>query len=395
LDKSGGKEFDVAKVDDLEAWRNTAKAAQGTLPASSATAAEWNFAVGAGADLFQKLSSAPTKLGHVARIFVGLQTSADSVFLFKEFRTAGKSLMKVVSKEIGKELEVEKALLKPVVRSGDIGRYWATPRALVLFPYVLDRDATLIPETELRKRFPNTWDYLLTNKALLAAREHGKFRKTGWYQLYPKNLTGWQEPKIMVPYMVRRLCATYDEEGLYFVNVTTGGFAVTVDTEIASMKYVTGLLNSRLLDWFIRNVTTTFHGGYFAANKQFIEQLPIRTIDFSDPADKARHDRMVELVERMLELHKRKARCSGDVSSPKSPGEHRAAAAIYDRRFGERSSPLQHFGEHSSPLQHFGEHSSPLQLEREIAATDREIDELVYELYGITEEERKIIEGAL
>jgi hypothetical protein len=72
-------------------------------------------------------------------------------------------------------------------------------------------------------------------------------------------------------------------------------------------------------------------------------------------------DRMVELVERMLELHKRKARCSGDVSSPKSPGEH----------------------------------SSPLQLEREIAATDGEIDELVYELYGITEEERKIIEGAL
>jgi hypothetical protein len=34
-------------------------------------------------------------------------------------------------------------------------------------------------------------------------------------------------------------------------------------------------------------------------------------------------------------------------------------------------------------------------LERGIAATDREIDELVYELYGITDEERKIIEGAL
>jgi hypothetical protein len=32
--------------------------------------------------------------------------------------------------------------------------------------------------------------------------------------------------------------------------------------------------------------------------------------------------------------------------------------------------------------------------DREIAATDAEIDNLVYELYGITEEERKIIEGA-
>ena len=33
-------------------------------------------------------------------------------------------------------------------------------------------------------------------------------------------------------------------------------------------------------------------------------------------------------------------------------------------------------------------------LEREIAATDREIDELVYELYGITTDERRIIESS-
>lgn len=32
-------------------------------------------------------------------------------------------------------------------------------------------------------------------------------------------------------------------------------------------------------------------------------------------------------------------------------------------------------------------------LEREIASTDAEIDELVYDLYGITDEDRKIIEG--
>jgi len=31
--------------------------------------------------------------------------------------------------------------------------------------------------------------------------------------------------------------------------------------------------------------------------------------------------------------------------------------------------------------------------ERDIASTDAEIDELVYELYGITDEERRIIEN--
>ena len=32
-------------------------------------------------------------------------------------------------------------------------------------------------------------------------------------------------------------------------------------------------------------------------------------------------------------------------------------------------------------------------VDREIAATDAEIDDLVYELYGITEEERRIVES--
>ena len=38
-----------------------------------------------------------------------------------------------------------------------------------------------------------------------------------------------------------------------------------------------------------------------------LKQLPIRTIDFTSPADVARHDRMVALVERMLDLHKKLA----------------------------------------------------------------------------------------
>jgi hypothetical protein len=33
-------------------------------------------------------------------------------------------------------------------------------------------------------------------------------------------------------------------------------------------------------------------------------------------------------------------------------------------------------------------------VDREIAATDAEIDELVYKLYGITEEERKVVEAS-
>jgi hypothetical protein len=58
--------------------------------------------------------------------------------------------------------------------------------------------------------------------------------------------------------------------------------------------------------WYLRSPTTAFPGEYFAANGQYLEKLPIRTISFSDLRDKARHDRVVTRVGRMLDLNKRK-----------------------------------------------------------------------------------------
>jgi hypothetical protein len=80
-----------------------------------------------------------------------------------------------------------------------------------------------------------------------------------------------------------------------------------------------------------------------------LKELPIRTIDFDDPADVARHDRMVALVECMLDLHKKLA----------------AATIPADKTL----------------------------YQRQIEATDRQIDALVYKLYGLTEEEIAIVEG--
>ena len=348
LDKAGHDKFEFEKVISLRNWRNSGESTIGKILSGIATTTEWNFNVGSGSDLFDKLARMPIKLGDIANIFVGLQTSADTVFLFKDTQKTESPTLVVQSKELGKLVKIETKILKSVVRSGEIGRYWANPTAEVLFPYeIIDGKFRLIPESRLKAGFPKAWDYLLENKKLLAEREHGKFKEIGWYQLYPKNLDTWEQPKIMLPYMVTRLSAFYDENNFYFVNVTTGGFGVTINKDFGSQKYITGLLNSKLLDWFMKKVSTSFHGGYFAANKQFLVQLPIRSINITDPAEKAAHDKMVSLVERMLSLHKR---------SPRTPQEKEI-------------------------------------LQREIESTDQAIDTLVYQLYGLTEAEIRIVEG--
>ena len=78
-----------------------------------------------------------------------------------------------------------------------------------------------------------------------------------------------------------------------------------------------------------------------------MKPFPIHTINFSNSAEKTQHDQMIALVERMLAPHRQ---------YPSTPGEK-------------------------------------TMLEREIASTDRQIDALVYELYGLSEEEIKIVEG--
>lgn len=78
--------------------------------------------------------------------------------------------------------------------------------------------------------------------------------------------------------------------------------------------------------------------------------LVMQSKGLNDPIDKARHDRMVELVKRMLGLQK---------------------------QLVEAKDP-----------------QTKTILQRQIEATDRQIDEPVYELYALTEEEIKIVEGS-
>ena len=339
----------LATVSELIAWRAAGKAIEGKVKATQITGEEWNFAVGDGAALFAKLSRMPVKLGDVADIYVGLQTSADPVFLFKDVPSLRGKAVSVYSKQLGETVLIETGLLKPVVRSGCIGRYYADATAAVLFPYAIaDGKAVLLAESVMRKAYPKAWAYLRRNMSILAEREHGKFRATGWYQLYPKNLDLWEQPKILVPYMITRLSAYFDPGSNYFVNVTTGGFGVTVAPEQGDLRYFTGLLNSRLLDWAMKKVSTSFHGGYFAANKQFLVQLPIRALDLRDPKDKGQHDRMVSLVDSMQTLQ-------GRFAAAKSAGQKGV-------------------------------------IRRQIDATDREIDRLVYDLYALTSEEIALVE---
>ena len=108
LDNVGGDQFRFVKADDLTEWRTTGEAEEGAIPVEKATADEWNFVVGLGSELFDRLRKMPVKLSNVAaNIFQGLVTSADPVYLLEPCEPENSGFVTVESNSTGKQYELE------------------------------------------------------------------------------------------------------------------------------------------------------------------------------------------------------------------------------------------------------------------------------------------------
>ena len=131
-----------------------------------------------------------------------------------------------------------------------------------------------------------------------------------------------------------------------------GRFRITDTEAIASSSfYLLGLLNSRLMAFLFNNFIQNTGAQQKLHSWDDIRNLPVYTINFDDPDDKARHNRMLSLVNEMLELHKH-------LSDVRTDQEKRI-------------------------------------ITQEIESTDREIDSLVYGLYGLTADDIEVVEESV
>jgi hypothetical protein len=342
LDKAGADSCRFVRPDNLDVWLATTSATEGRLPATRITAAEWNFAVGSGAGLFDKLQRFPVKLGTVAHIFVGLQTSADPIFILRLLKRTSKRTL-VYSKALESEFELENVLLKPLLKGAEIHRYRLDEAAnVILFPYRIEQNAPqLLSREEMREKAPLVWEYLLKARKLLEARENGRWKVAEWWQFgRNQNIAEMHKPKLVTQVLAKQASYFWDDEGKYcFVGGgNAGGYGIQIkDNRGVSDLYLLGLLNSLLLDYVLKRISTPFRGGFFSYARRFIEQLPIRPINFADAAERAEHDAVVGLVERVLAAKRTDAQAN-------------------------------------------------------VAALEQEIDDRVYRLYGLTKDEIKLVE---
>jgi len=308
-----------------------------TFPHERLTENAWSLKSDQEAAVFDKVIKAGKPLGEYVKgkFFRGVTSGLNEAFIIDS----------ETRKALIRKHKASEELIKRLLGGEDVRRYFAeAPDTWLIFP----RRGIDIGRYPAIKEHLSKWKADLTPKKSSSDKVGRKPGRYEWYEIQDDvaYYAIFDGPKIIFPDICKAPRFFLDRSGRYLANTA---YCLGVDD-----PYLLGILNSRVFWFAISNLSIPFGvraGQYrYRLIYQYMEKVPIRVIDFNSKADKERHVRIVSHVEGMLELHQR-------LTDAKTPADK-------DR------------------------------LQRQIDATDQEIDRLVYGLYGLTEEEIQIVEAA-
>jgi len=203
----------------------------------------------------------------------------------------------------------------------------------------------------------------------------------------PGTAERFEQPKVFVRDTGGGLMATFDDKAYYAKDV------ILIENEEQStikLKALTALLNSRPLRWYYETTFPTLH-----VQRDELASLPIPTLDNTEE--------LASLVDMMLSLNSqlqdKRSRFLSRLIEELGSMKITTALQQFDHiTFAELKAELKK-QKLSIPLKQqdewedfFNERVAECrELSAQIKATDEEIDAKVFDLYGLTEEERRIV----
>ena len=271
-----------------------------SFPTASLSASPWVFPQ----EVDQPSKDYPhcRPLSDFADVFVGLQTSANSIFIFQGEDIGGG---RVRGKDkSGKSFEIESAILRPCLYKETLSAYSEPhPSRCIIFPYRSGATGPeLIPPGEMKQRYPLAWKYLNRFKQELAKRDLAE--GAAWYAFGRSQSIGRFAggDHLVWSVLSRNASYAYDTRCTAFTGGGNGpyyGLALKPDAK-ESILYLLALLQHGPAEQWIESRSSHFRGDYYSHSKQFMESIPIVPVDFSVPAERRSHAAIVAAVRRIL-----------------------------------------------------------------------------------------------
>jgi len=240
------------------------------------------------------------------------------------------------------EYGIDEILLKKTIKGKDIDRYKNECNE----EYILY--STKFLSNIHQEKIAN---FLEAYKKKLSKKRETKQGKLPWYCLHwPRNENDFNKKKILIRQTASKIIGVFDNEGYYPIDTIHTLNLINDDNNSSKLlQYILGILNSKLFEYLYYWKLDEVGKVYPQIKKVNIEWLPTRKINFENSEEKSQYDQMVSLVTQMLAINKKLA----EAKTPQAKNV----------------------------------------LQRQIEATDKQIDQLVYNLYDLTNEEIKIVES--
>jgi len=300
-------------------------------------------------------------------------------------------------------------LIRPMVRGRDISPYEITDfEYLIYIPwhFPLQADKTIEgcskkAEEEFERTYPSIHQHLSQYKSKLMARNKAETCiRYEWYVLQrcaANYYTEFAKPKIIYPNMTSVFPFMYDESGMLGNDKT---FILTSNDDSISLLFLTAVFNSSLTKLWIWHNCPELLGGTREIRKVYFEHFPV---------PQANEEQTFTLVQyatnRALLTANLQTLCSKftrnlqreynlDKLSAKLDNWFQITFAVFLKEL-EKSKVKLTLSQKAEWEDYFLQESKKaLEIKHQIDTTDKEVDQMVYALYGLTEEEITIVENS-
>lgn len=258
--------------------------------------------------VFEKIYNNASPVADIFEIFVGLQTSRDTLYVTDKIsETKNTYTIRVNPTEKSEKIpiptktyEVEKKFFKPFLMGKDVHRYdTLKTERLVFFPYSLDGKADLVSLNELKESYPLTYKYVMAYKDAFEGRENGKAKELKeWFAyIYPKNLDKFEQEKLSS----MEICSYHPNVTLNdsIYHSTTVYSWVKNSKDGKSYSFYAAIFNSKLFWWFLKNTGDTLQGDARRMKTNYLNPFPL-------PKDVSKEDekKIEGLVKQVMQAKK-------------------------------------------------------------------------------------------
>jgi len=229
----------------------------------------------------KKIENIGRKLGEITDIRVGIATCKDPIYFVDGSVLKGKYYEKVYQ---GKTYLIEKEITKPIAKISDfsIQEELNSNNRRIIFPYKKTNGrAEIIRENEIKENYPRCYEYLSSAREELLTRDKGNMEYPEWYSYARTQGLNFSGKKLLTPTfsLEPRFLLEQNDNSLF-----CNGYAIYLkdQTDLFSsiqqkldLGVLGKILNSQVMDYYIKRTSVSIEGGYPCYQKNFIELLGI------------------------------------------------------------------------------------------------------------------------